>query len=81
MRSALKPRRGGEREHSRPVDSLVIWLNPQDSSLISTTGSVSEPNDLAEKDRWSPRNSGGHGSRAESGRLRQSLEASEKSET
>ena len=54
MRSALEPRRGGEQEHSRPVDSLVIWLNPRDSSLISTTGSVRKPNDLAEENRRSP---------------------------
>ena len=54
MRSALEPRRGGEQEHSRPVDSLVIWLNPRDSSLISTTGSVRKPNDLVEENRRSP---------------------------
>ncbi len=46
MRSALKPLRGGEREHPRPVDSLVTWLNPRDSSSISTTGPVREPNSL-----------------------------------
>ena len=29
MRSALEPRRGGEQEHSRPVDSLVISVDSE----------------------------------------------------